>query len=114
MLINHFTQHFGGRVFGQREKTFVVFDQHGDDWIILVQQKIMIKVLIDIAFNKIFDVGKVADHALIVKLLLLYRNRGFHTMAVQISAFARMVHQPMAVAEIDLFGNRKHKNKTAS
>lgn len=92
MLINHFTQHFGGRVFGQSEKTFVVFNQHGDDRIILMQQEIMVKLLIDIAFNTILDVGKITDHALIVKLLLLYRNRGFDAVAVQIPAFAWVVH----------------------
>ena len=50
--------------------------------IVFMQQKIMIKVLINVCVNTVSDIGKIADHALVVELFLLYGNRGLNAMPV--------------------------------
>jgi len=74
MPVNHLTQDFCGGVFVKGKETLLVCSEHGYDRIIFMQQKIMIKMLIYKRFNAVSNIGKVADHALVVELFLLYGN----------------------------------------
>jgi len=65
--------------------------------------------LINIAFNTVPNIGKIADHALIVEFFLSDGNRGLDAVAMQVAALAGMVHEPMAVAKINFFGDGKHE-----
>ena len=73
-----------------------------------MQQEIVVQVLVDISLNTFPYVGKVANHALPVQCFPRYGYGRFDTMPMQVTALAWMVHEAMAVAKIDFFGNGKH------
>jgi hypothetical protein len=79
-------------MFVKSQKALIVGHEHGNNRVILMQQEIMIKVLINVALDAISNVGEVADHTLFVKLFLLYGNRGLNAVSMQVSAFAGMIH----------------------
>ena len=108
MLVNHFAEHFGGGVFVNRQETLVVGNERRDDGVIFMQQKVMIQMLVDESFHRIADIGKVADHALFIEIFALDGDTGFYAVAVQIAAFAGMVHQAMAVTKINFFRDDVH------
>ena len=74
------------------QKLFVIRDQCRDDGIVLMQQKVMIEQAVDKTVHTILDVGKIADHTLLIERILFDGNTGFDAMSVQVSAFARMIH----------------------
>lgn len=82
MLINHFTQDFRGGVFVKSKEALLICCKHRDDRVVLMQQEIMIKVLVNVGVNTVSNIGKIADHALVVELFLLYGNRGLNAMPV--------------------------------
>jgi hypothetical protein len=73
-----------------------------------MQQEVMIQMLIHEGFDRVAHIGEVADHALLIEFVALDGNAGFDAVSMQVAALARMIHQAVAVAKINFFGDDVH------
>ena len=74
----------------------------------------MVEGPVDKIFDLFFYLGKITNHALLIEGFPIDGNGGFHAMPMQVPAFAGMVHQTVAVTEINFFGNGIHDTNTST
>lgn len=68
----------------------------------------MIEVVIDPAADDAFDIREVEHHATFIERIGFDRDDGSAVVSVQKTAFAGIVQEPMAVAEVNLAGYLEH------
>ncbi len=76
-----------------------------DERVVVAQDHLVIELPIDPAFHDPLDVAEVAHHVAVVERAGAHFDFGRCVVAVRMLADAVVVEQPMAVAEVDAFGD---------
>src|SRR5581483_3456496 len=76
--------------------------------VVLAQDHLVIELAIDPAFHDPLDVAEIADHVAVVELAGAHLDFGGRVVAVRMLADAVVIKQAVAVAELNLLGNRVH------
>lgn len=92
------------------KKALSACNQTRDDRVVPMQQQVVVQLLIDIAMGDATDLGKITDHAALIQRFGRNGNGRLDAMAMKVATLAGMLHQAVAVAKIDIFGDRKHES----
>ncbi len=92
---------FGRGILVHQEQWLAGFPQQIDKRIVFPQQHSMVQFLIDPSIDDPLDVPKVENHSPLVEILRLDGNNRPAIMSVEVPALAGVIHQAVAVAEVD-------------
>ena len=107
---NQLRDPLSGRIAVEEVDRFAERPQRGDERIVPPQDHAVIQLAIDPALHDSFDVAEIDDHVSRIETVGLNVDLDDGVMAVRMLTDTLVVHQPMAVAELDPLGNGVHTN----
>src|SRR5438445_8933951 len=99
---------FGGRRHVERAKRLAERAQGRHQWIVAVEQKLVVELLVHVGAHPPLDEVEVGHHPLLVQRLRPERHERARIVAVQPPALAGMAEQSVPVAEGQLLGDLEH------
>ena len=68
----------------------------------------MVEVAIDVCLRCVADLGKVAYHTVRIKFGCLNGDRGLNGVSMKVTTLSAVIHQAVAITEVNLFGDCVH------
>ena len=111
---NEFGDVFRRRVVVNQTKRLAEFLKRGNGRVIAAQNHAVVQLIINPTTHNTFNVGEVEHHAAVIQRSTFQHNHSPTVVTVQVSALAVVIHQSVAVAEIDFPCDTKHKTLLCS
>ena len=86
---------FRGWVLVQQVEWLAHFFEHGDHWVATAKDHAMVQVLVDPGAYRLLDVAEIQHHPPRVQLRSFNADHGPTVVAMQVTALAIVVQQPM-------------------
>lgn len=101
-------QRLGGRVGLQGDERLPQAGKLRDDWIVPVEEELVVPCGVDPALELLFDLIEVDDHAAGIEGSAGQLNLHLGVVAVQVAAFSFVAEEAVSIAEMDHLGDLEH------